>query len=125
MRCVDRRGYPCCHSSLTQRYPVNWLILFVAGLAEVGWAIGLKYTEGFTRLWPSVGTLAAMLVSIGLLGYAMRSLPVGTAYAVWVGVGAVGTALLGMVLFDEPASAGRLASLGLVVAGIVGLKLAA
>jgi quaternary ammonium compound-resistance protein SugE len=101
-----------------------WLLLIIAGLLEVGWAIGLKYTEGFTRLWPSVFTIAAMVVSVVLLGVAMKSLPVGTSYAVWVGVGAVGTAILGMVLFSEPATAGRLASLGLIVAGIVGLKLA-
>ncbi|MFN7727255.1 MAG: quaternary ammonium compound efflux SMR transporter SugE [Rubrivivax sp.] len=101
-----------------------WVLLLVAGLLEVGWAIGLKYTEGFTRLLPSVLTLGAMTGSVLLLGVAMKSLPVGTAYAVWVGVGAVGTALLGMVLFGEPASAGRLVSLGLIVAGIVGLKLA-
>ena len=102
-----------------------WVLLLVAGLLEVGWAIGLKYTEGFTKLWPSVLTLAAMTGSVVLLGIAMKSLPVGTSYAVWVGVGAVGTAILGMVLFGEPASAGRLVSLGLIVAGIVGLKLAA
>lgn len=101
-----------------------WLLLFVAGLLEVGWAIGLKYTEGFTRPLPSVLTLAAMAASVLLLGVAMKSLPVGTAYAVWVGVGAVGTAVLGIVLFGEPATAGRLVSLGLIVAGIVGLKLA-
>jgi quaternary ammonium compound-resistance protein SugE len=101
-----------------------WLLLVLAGLFEVGWAIGLKYTDGFTRLWPTVGTLAAMIISLGLLGLAMKSLPVGTAYAVWVGVGAVGTAILGIVLFAEPANAGRLISLGLIVAGIVGLKLA-
>ena len=101
-----------------------WLLLIIAGLLEVGWAIGLKYTEGFTRLWPSVATATAMALSVGLLGIAMRSLPVGTSYAIWVGVGAVGTAILGMVLFGEAASAGRLASLGLIVAGIVGLKLA-
>lgn len=101
-----------------------WLILFLAGLFEVAWAIGLKYTDGFTRPWPSVLTLAAMAASVVLLGIAMRSLPVGTAYAVWVGVGAVGTALLGIVLFAEPATAGRLVSLGLILAGIVGLKLA-
>jgi quaternary ammonium compound-resistance protein SugE len=103
---------------------VNWILLLIAGLLEVGWAIGLKYTEGFTRLWPSVGTVGAMVVSVGMLGYAMRDLPVGTAYAVWVGVGAVGTAILGMFLFGESASAGRLVSIGLIVAGIVGLKLA-
>lgn len=101
-----------------------WILLVVAGLLEVGWAIGLKYTEGFTRWWPSVATVVAMVGSVVLLGLAMRSLPVGTAYAVWVGVGAVGTALLGMVLFGEAASPARLASLGLIVAGIVGLKLA-
>jgi len=101
-----------------------WILLLVAGLLEVGWAIGLKYTEGFTRLVPSVLTIAAMAGSMLLLGLAMKSLPVGTSYAVWVGVGAVGTAILGMVLFNEPASAGRLISLGLIVAGIVGLRLA-
>jgi len=103
---------------------VAWVLLLVAGLLEVGWAIGLKYTEGFTRLWPSAFTLAAMIASVLLLGIAMKSLPVGTSYAVWVGVGAVGTAILGIVLFNEPANAGRLVSLGLILAGIVGLKLA-
>ncbi len=101
-----------------------WDLLVVAGLLEVGRAIGLKYTQGFTRPWPSVLTLAAMVLSVVLLGIAMKSLPVGTSYALWVGVGAVGTAILGMVLFGEPATAGRLVSLGLIVAGIVGLKLA-
>jgi quaternary ammonium compound-resistance protein SugE len=101
-----------------------WVLLLVAGLLEVGWAIGLKYTEGFTRVWPSVFTLAAMTASVVLLAMAMKSLPVGTSYAIWVGVGAVGTALLGIILFGEPANAGRLFSLGLIVAGIVGLKLA-
>lgn len=100
-----------------------WLLLVLAGLFEIGWAIGLKYTEGFTRLWPTVGTIAAMVISLGLLGVAMKSLPVGTSYAVWVGVGAVGTAILGIVLLGEPANPGRLISLGLIVAGIVGLKL--
>jgi quaternary ammonium compound-resistance protein SugE len=100
-----------------------WFLLVVAGLFEVGWAIGLKYTDGFTRLWPTVGTVLAMVISLGLLGLAMKSLPVGTSYAVWVGVGAVGTAILGIVLLGEPANAGRLVSLGLIVAGIVGLKL--
>lgn len=102
---------------------MNWFALLVAGLFEVGWAVGLKYTDGFSRLWPSVGTVAAMVVSVGLLGWAMRDLPVGTAYAVWVGVGAVGTAIVGMILLGEPVSAARLFSLGLVVAGIVGLEL--
>jgi quaternary ammonium compound-resistance protein SugE len=101
-----------------------WLMLIVAGSFEVVWAIGLKYAEGFTRFWPSVMTIVAMLVSIVLLGLAMKQLPVGTSYAVWVGVGAVGTAILGIVLLGESASAGRLASLALIVAGIVGLKLA-
>ena len=100
-----------------------WVLLLVAGLFEVGWAIGLKYTEGFTRVWPSVFTLAAMTASVVLLGMAMKSLPVGTSYAIWVGVGAVGTAILGIILFGESANAGRLVSLGLIVAGIVGLKL--
>ncbi|HJR75065.1 MAG TPA: quaternary ammonium compound efflux SMR transporter SugE [Luteimonas sp.] len=102
---------------------MSWIILVLAGLLEIGWAIGLKYTEGFTRLWPSVGTIVSMVVSIVLLGWAMKSLPVGTAYAIWVGIGAVGTAILGIVLFSEPANAGRLISLGLIVVGIVGLKL--
>ena len=103
---------------------MSWIILVLAGLFEVGWAIGLKYTEGFTRLWPTVGTVAAMVVSLGLLGIAMRSLPVGTAYAIWVGVGAVGTVILGIVLFDEPVNALRIGSVALIVAGLVGLKLA-
>ena len=102
---------------------MNWLILVVAGLFEIGWAIGLKYTEGFTRLWPTVGTALSMIISVGLLGIAMKSLPVGTAYAVWVGVGAVGTALLGIGLFDEPVNMARLVSLALILAGIIGLKL--
>ena len=103
---------------------MNWFILIIAGLFEIAWAIGLKYTEGFTRLWPTVSTVLAMGISVGLLGIAMKSLPVGTAYAVWVGVGAVGTAILGIVLFGESANAGRLVSLALILAGIVGLKLA-
>ena len=103
---------------------MNWMILVLAGLFEIGWAIGLKYTQGFTRLWPTVGTVLAMLISVGLLGIAMKALPVGTAYAVWVGVGAIGTALLGIVLLGEPANTGRLVSLALILAGIVGLKLA-
>ncbi|VTU40916.1 Quaternary ammonium compound-resistance protein SugE [Variovorax sp. PBS-H4] len=101
-----------------------WILLIIAGLLEVGWAIGLKYTEGFTRLWPSFFTLASMVLSVVLLGIAMKSLPVGTSYAVWVGIGAIGTAILGIVLFAEPATAGRIASLALILAGIVGLKLA-
>ena len=101
-----------------------WLILILAGLFEVAWAIGLKYTDGFTRLWPSMATIAAIALSMGLLGVAMRTLPVGTAYAVWVGVGAVGTVILGIVLRDEPANAARMISVALIIAGIVGLKLA-
>jgi len=100
-----------------------WFVLVAAGLLEIGWAIGLKYTEGFTRLVPSALTLAAMVASIILLGLALKSLPIGTAYAVWTGIGAVGTAVLGIALFGEPATAARLASIGLIVAGIVGLKL--
>jgi quaternary ammonium compound-resistance protein SugE len=103
---------------------MSWFILILAGLFEVAWAVGLKYTEGFTRLWPTVGTVVAMLASIWLLGIAMKDLPLGTAYAVWVGVGAIGTAILGIVLLGEPANAGRLVSLGLILAGIIGLKLA-
>ena len=103
---------------------MNWLILVVAGLFEVGWAIGLKYTDGFTRLWPSVATGLCMLFSVLLLGIAMKTLPVGTAYAVWVGIGAVGTAILGIVLLGDTANAGRIASLALIVAGVIGLKLA-
>ena len=103
---------------------MNWLILFVAGLFEIGWAVGLKYTEGFTRLWPTVGTVMSMIISLGLLGLAMKTLPVGTAYAVWVGVGAVGTVILGILLLGESASPLRLFSLLLIIAGIIGLKLA-
>ncbi|MFD3265253.1 quaternary ammonium compound efflux SMR transporter SugE [Phenylobacterium ferrooxidans] len=100
-----------------------WLILFVAGLCEIGWAVGLKYTDGFTRLWPTVFTGASLLVSMALLGMAMKSLPLGTAYAVWTGIGAVGTVILGIVLFKEPATVARLVCVGLIVAGILGLKL--
>jgi quaternary ammonium compound-resistance protein SugE len=100
-----------------------WLSLFVAGLFEIGWAIGLKYTDGFTRLWPTVGTVAAMIVSLAFLEYSLRTLPVGTAYAVWVGIGAVGTAILGMVLLGESREPLRLACLVLIVAGVIGLKL--
>lgn len=104
---------------------MNWVILIIAGLLEIGWAIGLKYTEGLTRLWPTVWTLLSMILSVILLGIAMKSLPVGTAYAVWVGIGAIGTAIMGIVLFDEPANVVRLLSLLLIFAGIVGLKLSA
>lgn len=103
---------------------MSWTILVVAGLFEVGWAIGLKYTEGFSRFWPTVWTVVSMIISLWLLGIAMKNLPVGTAYAVWVGVGAVGTVVLGIVLLGEPANAGRIISVALIIAGIVGLKLA-
>ena len=102
---------------------MSWLILFVAGLFEIGWAIGLKYTEGFTRLWPTLWTVSSMALSLALLGLALKVLPVGTAYAVWTGVGAAGTALLGIYLFGEPATAARLSCIGLILAGIVGLKI--
>ena len=102
---------------------MSWFILFLAGVFEIGWAIGLKYTEGFTRLWPTVGTVTAMVVSIGLLGLALRTLPIGTAYAIWTGIGAVGTVVLGIVLFGESAALSRLLCVALIVAGIVGLKL--
>lgn len=100
-----------------------WTLLVLAGLFEVAWAIGLKYTDGFSRLWPTVGTIAAMIVSLWLLGLALKSLPIGSAYSVWVGVGAVGTTILGIVLFQEPANAARLISIALIVTGIVGLRL--
>jgi quaternary ammonium compound-resistance protein SugE len=101
-----------------------WVILVIAGLFEVGWAVGLKYTEGFTKLWPTAWTALAMIISLWLLGIAMKSLPVGTAYSIWVGVGAVGTVLLGIVLLGEPANTARLISVALIIAGIIGLKLA-
>jgi quaternary ammonium compound-resistance protein SugE len=103
---------------------VAWGVLLLAGLLEVGWAVGLKYTEGFTRLWPTLATAAALVASMVLLGVALRTLPLGTAYAVWTGIGTIGTALLGIGLFGEPATVMRLVCIGLVVAGIVGLKLA-
>lgn len=102
---------------------MNWAILITAGLLEIVWAVGLKYTEGFTRLWPTLATVTAMVLSVWLLGIAMKSLPIGTAYAVWVGIGAIGTAIYGMILFSEPATTGRVLSLLLIFAGIVGLKL--
>jgi quaternary ammonium compound-resistance protein SugE len=100
-----------------------WLILFIAGLCEVAWAVGLKYTEGFSRLGPSLATVAAMVVSVALLGWSLKTLPLGTAYAVWTGIGAVGTAILGMILFGESREVARLLCIVLIVAGIVGLKL--
>lgn len=101
-----------------------WAILFVAGLFEVGWAIGLKYADGFTRLWPSVWTLVSMVISVVLLSFAVKTLPIGTGYAVWTGIGTVGTAILGVVLFAEPVTAMRIGCIALVVTGILGLKLA-
>ncbi|HEX2220559.1 MAG TPA: quaternary ammonium compound efflux SMR transporter SugE [Gemmatimonadales bacterium] len=101
-----------------------WVVLFIAGLLEIAWAVGLKYTEGFTRLWPSVGTGVALIGSMVLLGFALRTLPLGTAYAIWTGIGTVGTAVLGILLFREPATALRLVCIGLIVVGIMGLKLA-
>jgi quaternary ammonium compound-resistance protein SugE len=100
-----------------------WGILVVAGILEMGWAVGLKYTEGFTRLWPTVCTVLSMILSIGLLGLAVRTLPIGTAYAVWTGIGTLGTAILGVVLFREPATVARMVSIMLIVAGIIGVKL--
>jgi quaternary ammonium compound-resistance protein SugE len=104
---------------------MNWVYLFFAGIFEIGWAIGLKYTDGFTRIVPTLLTLASMIVSLGLLGLALKTLPVGTAYAVWTGIGTVGTAILGIYLLGEPATAIRLACIGLIVSGIIGLKLVA
>lgn len=102
-----------------------WIILVIAGLFEIGWAIGLKYTESFTRLWPTIGTVLAMIISLWLLGIAMKSIPVGTAYSVWVGVGAIGTVILGIVLLGEPVNLARIISLILIITGIIGLKLSA
>ena len=100
-----------------------WILLVLAGLFEIVWAVGLKYTEGFTRLWPTVGTVAAMIVSFGLLAHVLKTLPIGTAYAIWTGIGAVGTALVGIIVLGELASPARLACIGMIAAGIVGLKL--
>jgi quaternary ammonium compound-resistance protein SugE len=102
---------------------MNWMLLILAGLLEVVWAVGLKYTEGFTRLWPSVITIVAMVISLALLGIAMKSLPASTAYAIWVGIGVVGTAILGIAMLGEPATFGRIFSIGLILAGVIGLKL--
>lgn len=102
-----------------------WLLIIVAGILEIGWAVGLKFTDGFTRPLPTALTVLCMIASVLLLGLAIRTLPLGTAYAVWTGIGTVGTAILGMILFNDPATAARLACIGLIVAGIVGLKLLA
>lgn len=106
-----------------ERYVMSWLILFFAGLLETVWAIGLKYTHGFTVLLPTIGTLIAMAASVWLLAIAMRTLPVGTAYAIWTGIGAVGAVLLGIILFNEPVTFARLGCVGLIVSGLIGLKL--
>ncbi len=103
---------------------VAWMLLLLAGLFEVVWAVGLKYSEGFTRLWPSVATVIAMLISMVLLAMAMRTLPVGTAYSVWVGIGAVGTVIFGIALWDEPVNAARMISVAFIVIGVIGLKFA-
>ena len=99
-----------------------WVILVIAGLLEIGWAVGLKFTEGFTRLWPTIGTVGAMVASMVLLGIAVRTLPVGTAYAVWTGIGTAGTAILAMFLFNEPVTISRVVFLSMIVLGILGLK---
>jgi quaternary ammonium compound-resistance protein SugE len=104
-------------------FAMNWILLVLAGLLEIVWAVGLKYTDGFTRLWPTVITVLAMLVSLALLGVVMRSLPVSTAYAVWMGIGVVGTAILGIMVLGEPATFGRLFSIALILVGVIGLKL--
>jgi quaternary ammonium compound-resistance protein SugE len=102
---------------------MSWIYLFFAGLFEIGWAVGLKYSHGFTRLVPSVATIVAMAISVFLLGLALRALPLGTAYAIWTGIGTIGTAILGIFLFSEPAEALRLACIAMIAAGIIGLKL--
>ncbi len=103
---------------------MTWLILILAGLLEVGWAVGLKYTAGFTKLIPSALTLAAMSGSVGMLGLALRTLPLGTAYAIWTGIGTIGTVIFGIIVLNEPASVARLTCIAMIVGGIVGLKLA-
>ncbi len=103
---------------------MSWILLFLAGLFEIAWAIGLKYSDGFSRLVPSIATVVAMAISIGLLGLALRQLPLGTAYAIWVGIGAVGTVILGIMLFGESTSMLRLTCVGLIVLGVIGLKFA-
>lgn len=100
-----------------------WVILILASCFEIAWAVGLKFTEGFTRLWPTVGTLAALAVSVGLLGIAAKSLPIGTAYAVWTGIGAAGTVICGILLFQDPATVARMVCVGLILAGVIGLKI--
>ncbi len=101
-----------------------WVVLFVAGLLEIGWAVGLKYTDGFTRLWPTIGTVVALIASMTLLGVTLRTLPLGTAYAVWTGIGAAGAAIWGMAVEGDPATAARILCLALILAGVAGLKMA-
>lgn len=101
---------------------MSWIYLFIAGLLEIGWAVGLKYTAGFTRLWPTVFTLVTMACSVGMLGLALRQLPLGTAYAVWTGIGTIGTAIAGMLLLNEPAGALRLGAIAMIAGGIIALK---
>lgn len=103
-------------------FKMAWIYLFIAGLTEIAWAIGLKYTHGWTRLWPSLITASLMIVSFAMLSQALKSLPIGTAYAVWTGIGAVGTAIVGILLFDEPRTAIRLVCITLILLGIIGLK---
>ena len=100
-----------------------WIILFIAGLFEIGWAVGLKFTDGFTRFWPTVWTAVSLVASMALLGWSVKTLPLGTAYAIWTGIGAVGTVIVGIILFKEPATIARLLCVGLIVAGMVGLKI--
>jgi len=119
-----RFAFPARDIAISRRRCMPWLYLVLAGVLEVVWAVGLKYSEGFTRLWPSVITGVAMVASFWLLATALRTIPLGTGYAIWVGIGAVGTALVGMLLFKEPATVARLVCIGLILAGIVGLKLA-
>jgi quaternary ammonium compound-resistance protein SugE len=108
-----------------RRRSMTWIYLFLAGLLEIGWAVGLKYTEGFTKLWPSIATVTAMIASIGLLGLSLRTLPLGTAYAVWTGIGTAGTVILGILLFSEPVTPLRLGCIALIIVGVIGLRVLA
>ena len=125
-----KRGRPCCSKRIqgrpwqTASYIMPWILLLLAGLFEIAWAVGLKFTDGFTRLWPTLATLAGLVISVGLLGVAAKSLPIGTAYAVWTGIGAVGTLVCGILFLGEPATAMRLVCVGLILAGMIGLKVA-
>lgn len=108
----------------TANYVMPWILLIIASLFEVSWAVGLKFTDGFSRLWPTIGTVAALVASVALLGFAAKSVPIGTAYAVWTGIGAAGTVLCGIAFLGEPATAMRLCCVGLILAGVIGLKVA-